>query len=109
MCLLRPKSRGDVTLNSSDPFDDPKIDPKFLSDPDDMKDMMKAYDRYNSKVMKKDKVKMYDDLPDIRQRFRGAPGPQRKITRGMKNYMRRAEALQKDRLKRLGPIRGDKK
>ena len=76
---------------------------------DDMKDMMKAYDRYNSKVMRKDKVKMYDDLPDIRQRFRGAPGPQRKITRGMKNYMRRAEALQKDRLKRLGPIRGDKK
>ena len=76
---------------------------------DDMKDMMKAYDRYNSKVMRKDKVKMYDDLPDIRQIFRGAPGPQRKITRGMKNYMRRAEALQKDRLKRLGPIRGDKK
>ena len=76
---------------------------------DDMKDMMKAYDRYNSKVMRKDKVKMYDDLPDIRQRFRGAPGPQRKITRGMKNYMRRAEALQKDRLKRLGPIRGEKK
>ena len=76
---------------------------------DDMKDMMKAYDRYNSKVMRKDKVKMYDDLPDITQRFRGAPGPQRKITRGMKNYMRRAEALQKDRLKRLGPIRGDKK
>ena len=76
---------------------------------DDQKDMMKAYDRYNSKVMRKDKVKMYDDLPDIRQRFRGAPGPQRKITRGMKNYMRRAEALQKDRLKRLGPIRGGKK
>ena len=76
---------------------------------DDQRDMMKAYDRYNSKVMRKDKVKMYDDLPDIRQRFRGAPGPQRKITRGMKNYMRRAEALQKDRLKRLGPIRGKKK
>jgi len=76
---------------------------------DDMKDIMKAYGRYDSKVMKKDKVKMYDDLPDIRQRFRGAPGPQRKITRGMKNYMRRAEALQKDRLKRLGPIRGGKK
>jgi len=76
---------------------------------DDMKDIMKAYGRYDSKVMKKDKVKMYDDLPDIRQRFRGAPGPQRKITRGMKNYMRRAEALQKDRLKRLGPIRGSKK
>ena len=75
----------------------------------DMKDIMKAYGKYDSKVMKKDKVKMYDDLPDIRQRFRGAPGPQRKITRGIKNYMRRAEALQKDRLKRLGPIRGKKK
>ena len=77
---------------------------------DDQKDMMRAYDKYNSKIMKKgSRVKMYDDLPDIRQRFRGAPGPQRKITRGMKNYMRRAEALQKDRLKRLGPIRGRKK
>ena len=76
---------------------------------DDMKDIMKAYGKYDSKVMKKDKVKMYDDLPDIRQRFRGAPGPQRKITRGIKNYVRRAEALQKDRLKRLGPIRGKKK
>ena len=75
----------------------------------DMKDIMKAYGKYDSKVMRKDKVKMYDDLPDIRQRFRGAPGPQRKITRGIKNYMRRAEALQKDRLKRLGPIRGKKK
>ena len=75
----------------------------------DMKDIMKAYGKYDSKVMKKDKVKMYDDFPDIRQRFRGAPGPQRKITRGIKNYIRRAEALQKDRLKRLGPIRGKKK
>ncbi|MAR94969.1 MAG: GMC family oxidoreductase [Gammaproteobacteria bacterium] len=43
MCLLRPKSRGEVTLNSSDPFEDPKIDPKFLSDPDDMKDMIAGY------------------------------------------------------------------
>ena len=29
VCLLRPKSRGEVTLNSSDPFEDPKIDPKM--------------------------------------------------------------------------------
>ncbi len=43
VCLLRPKSRGEVTLNSSDPFDDPKIDPKFLSHPDDMKDMIAGY------------------------------------------------------------------
>ena len=43
VCLLRPKSRGEVTLNSSDPFEDPKIDPKFLSHPDDMKDMIAGY------------------------------------------------------------------
>ena len=43
MCLLRPKSRGEVTLKSSDPFEDPNIDPKFLSHPDDMKDMISGY------------------------------------------------------------------
>ena len=43
MCLLRPKSRGEVTLKSPDPYDDPNIDPKFLSHPDDMKDMIKGY------------------------------------------------------------------
>ena len=31
VCLLRPKSRGEVTLNSNDPKDPPKIDPRFLS------------------------------------------------------------------------------
>ena len=43
MCLLRPKSRGEVTLKSSDPYEDPNIDPKFLSHPDDMKDMIAGY------------------------------------------------------------------
>ena len=43
VCLLRPKSRGEVTLNSADPLDDPLIDPKFLSHPDDMKDMIEGY------------------------------------------------------------------
>ena len=42
-CLLRPKSRGEVTLKSADPFDDPSIDPKFLSHPDDMQDMIDGY------------------------------------------------------------------
>ena len=42
-CLLRPKSRGEVTLESADPFADPLIDPKFLSHPDDMRDMIDGY------------------------------------------------------------------
>ena len=42
-CLLRPKSTGEVTLKSSDPFDDPLIDPNFLSHPDDMKVMIAGY------------------------------------------------------------------
>ena len=68
-----------------------------------MRELQSAADRLNSKILKKDRVKMYDDLPDIRQRFRGAPGPQRKLVKGEKNWMRRAGILQADRLKRLGP------
>lgn len=33
---LRPKSRGSVGLNSSNPFDAPLIDPNYLADPDDV-------------------------------------------------------------------------
>ncbi|GBQ31067.1 alanine-phosphoribitol ligase [Gluconacetobacter azotocaptans] len=34
---LRPKSRGTVTLRSSDPRDAPIVDPNFLADPDDLR------------------------------------------------------------------------
>ena len=57
-CLLRPKSRGEVTLNSADPLDDPKIDPKFLSHPDDVKDMIAGYKKM-MKIMNKDPVSKY--------------------------------------------------
>ena len=57
-CLLRPKSRGEVTLNSADPSDDPKIDPKFLSHPDDVKDMVAGYKKM-MKIMNKEPVAKY--------------------------------------------------
>ena len=49
----------------------------------------------------KDIVKKYEGLPNIRSRFRGAPGRQRKLVKGVKNPMKRAEILQKDRLERF--------
>jgi choline dehydrogenase-like flavoprotein len=35
VCLLRPRSRGQLTLASADPLAAPSIDPNFLSDSDD--------------------------------------------------------------------------
>jgi choline dehydrogenase-like flavoprotein len=36
VCVVRPKSRGEVFLNSANPLDAPGIDPKFLSDERDL-------------------------------------------------------------------------
>jgi choline dehydrogenase-like flavoprotein len=43
VCLLRPKSRGTVALNSADPMDPPRIDPKFYDHPDDLEVMVKGF------------------------------------------------------------------
>ena len=42
-CLLRPKSRGDVTLGSADPLAPPRIDPNFFGEPDDLETMVAGY------------------------------------------------------------------
>lgn len=36
-CVLRPKSRGQLTLRSANPMDAPCVDPNFFSDPDDIR------------------------------------------------------------------------
>lgn len=38
--IVKPRSRGEVRLRSSDPFDMPLVSPNLLKDPDDMKDMI---------------------------------------------------------------------
>ena len=43
VCLLRPKSVGTVKIASTNPDDDPLIDPNYLSDDEDMKVMIKGY------------------------------------------------------------------
>jgi choline dehydrogenase-like flavoprotein len=37
LCVLRPRSRGELRLRSANPLDRPAIDPKYLSDPDDLR------------------------------------------------------------------------
>ena len=48
--LMRPKSRGSVTLRSADAKDAPLIDPNFLSDPQDMATLINAT-RIGYKIM----------------------------------------------------------
>jgi choline dehydrogenase-like flavoprotein len=43
VCLLRPLSRGSVTLASKDPFAAPLIDPNFLGHRDDMQRLMRGF------------------------------------------------------------------
>jgi choline dehydrogenase-like flavoprotein len=45
VCLLRPQSRGSVTLASGDPLTAPRIDPNFLAEPDDMLRMVRGFKR----------------------------------------------------------------
>ncbi len=42
VCTLRPHSRGEVFLASSDPMKAPGIDPQFLSDPRDLETLIKG-------------------------------------------------------------------
>ena len=43
VCLLRPKSRGSVSLHSADPMAAPLIDPNFLGEVDDLESMVAGY------------------------------------------------------------------
>jgi choline dehydrogenase-like flavoprotein len=43
VCLLRPASRGSVTLASADPQAPPRIDPAFFSDPADLDGMVTGF------------------------------------------------------------------
>ena len=43
VCLLRPMSRGSLTLASKDPFAAPRIDPNFLGERDDVDRLMRGF------------------------------------------------------------------
>ena len=77
----------------------------------DIEAELDANKKLQSKLFRgsKNLAKKYEGLPDIRSRFRGAPGRQRKLVKGVKNPFKRAEILHDDLIKRFGPIRGKKK
>ena len=43
VCVLRPQSRGSITLASADPMAAPLIDPNFLDHPDDVQRMVRGF------------------------------------------------------------------
>ncbi|HEY9068117.1 MAG TPA: GMC family oxidoreductase N-terminal domain-containing protein, partial [Burkholderiaceae bacterium] len=43
VCLLRPKSRGRLTLASADPLAAPRIDPNFLAERDDIERLVRGF------------------------------------------------------------------
>jgi len=43
VCLLRPRSRGTLGLDSTDPLAAPRIDPGFLTDPDDLQRLVLGF------------------------------------------------------------------
>ncbi len=50
-CIMNPKSRGEVTIQSSNPKDRPLVNPNFLSNEDDLKLILNAV-KFARKVLK---------------------------------------------------------
>ena len=48
---MNPKSRGDITLNSSNPLDLPNINPNFLSNQDDINTLLQSV-KLSRKIIK---------------------------------------------------------
>lgn len=56
---LQPKSRGSVTLKSTNPLDAPVIDPAYFSHPEDMKKYVQALRYVNQKLTATNALKTY--------------------------------------------------
>ena len=58
VCLLRPESRGSVSLKSKDPGARPVIDPNFYDHPDDLETMVKAF-KITQRIMEAPALKQH--------------------------------------------------
>lgn len=82
-CLVKPYSRGSITLNSNDPLEHPAIDPQFLTDERDMQAMVEGY-KAGSKILHTKAFKPFYDshyLPTERLRTEA------EIKDHIRNYM----------------------
>ena len=78
VCVLRPQSRGSVSLASADPMAAPRIDPNFLADPDDVRRMVRGLPPH---------------ARDLRAARAGAPGRPRASALGRRHHRRRDRAV----------------
>ena len=60
-CVLRPESKGTVTLNSADPAAPPRIDPNFLADDRDMA-VLRAGVRFMHRIFETPPMSDYDPV-----------------------------------------------
>jgi choline dehydrogenase-like flavoprotein len=60
-CVLRPESKGTVTLNSADPAAPPRIDPNFLADERDMA-VLRAGVRFMHRIFETSPMSDYDPV-----------------------------------------------
>jgi choline dehydrogenase-like flavoprotein len=58
VCLLRPKSRGSISLKSKDAAAPPLIDPKFYDEPDDLETMVKGF-KITRRIMESPALKQH--------------------------------------------------
>lgn len=57
-CVLRPKSRGNISLKSANPLQAPAIDPNLLAHDDDLNLMLSAY-KLSLEIMEQDALNPY--------------------------------------------------
>ncbi len=79
-CVLRPKSRGSVTLASNDPLAAPLIDPAFLTHPDDAATLTRAY-RCTAALLKAPALAPYAHTPLL-------PEPDMDDSAGIERFLR---------------------
>ncbi|RKP53727.1 GMC family oxidoreductase [Pararobbsia silviterrae] len=71
-CVVRPKSRGTIALRSTDPTDDPIIDPAYFSDPDDLERTIRGLE-WAREIMRASALQKYvvgEKLPGTQTRTR---------------------------------------